>query len=102
MMKWIKIYLLILTPSVFFLSCSKILMKADATNTPTNCFNMMWQTVDENYSFFEYKNINWEAIREKYAPQVNDSISQDSLYKVLSAMLYELRDGHAAPFIHIR
>lgn len=69
-------------------------MKADVANTPTNCFNMLWQTVDENYSFFDYKNINWYAIREKYAPQVNDKISQDSLYKVLAAMLYELRDGH--------
>lgn len=69
-------------------------MKADVANTPTNCFNMVWKTVDENYSFFDYKNINWYAIREKYAPQVNDKISQDSLYKVLSAMLYELRDGH--------
>jgi hypothetical protein len=93
-MKFFKILILILPPSVFCFSCSKILLKADSTNTPTNCFNMMWKTLDEHYSFFDYKSINWQAVREKYAPQVNDSISQDSLFNVLSAMLYELRDGH--------
>ena len=69
-------------------------MPSDVKNTPTQCFNMMWKTVDENYSYFEYKGINWNTIREKYAPKVNDNISQDSLYKVLADMLYELKDGH--------
>ena len=80
--------------SLFFTNCSRILMPSDVKNTPTQCFNMMWKTVDENYSYFEYKGINWNTIREKYAPKVNDNISQDSLYKVLADMLYELKDGH--------
>jgi Peptidase family S41/Tricorn protease C1 domain len=93
-MKLIRILIFVLTTAVFFMSCNKILMKADIANTPTNCFKLVWQTVDEHYSFFDYKSINWYAIHEKYAPQVNDKMSQDSLFKVLSAMLYELRDGH--------
>lgn len=79
---------------LFLHSCSSILMKKDVANTPTHCFNSMWQTVDEKYSFFEYKNIDWNAIKIKYQAQINDTMSQDSLYRVLSAMLYELNDGH--------
>ncbi len=93
-MKLFKIILFLATPSVLLTHCSTILMKADVKNTPTNCFNLMWKTVDENYSYFDYKGVDWNAVRERYAPKVNDSISQDSLYKVLSDMLYELRDGH--------
>lgn len=93
-MKFLKIIILIITPSVFLPSCSNIFMKADAANTPTNCFNMLWKNVDEHYSFFKYKNVNWDSVRTQYAPKVSDKISQDSLYKVLASMLYELRDGH--------
>ncbi|MBL7813977.1 MAG: S41 family peptidase [Saprospiraceae bacterium] len=87
-------FIIILTPSVFSSSCSHLLLKADVKNTPRHCFKEMWQTVNDNYAFFEYKNINWNAVYDKYAPSVSDSMSQDSLYSVLSAMLYELKDGH--------
>ena len=93
-MKFIKIVLLTLVPSVFFTNCSRILMKGDVENTPTNCFDLTWKTVDENYSYFDYKGINWNTIRDKYKPKVDNNISQDSLFTVLSSMLNELRDGH--------
>ncbi len=93
-MKFIKILLFILTPSVLFISCSKLLLGADRSNTPTNCFQSMWNTLNNNYAFFEYKNINWNGVYDKYSPLVNDTMSQDSLFSVLSAMLYELKDGH--------
>ena len=93
-MKFIKIILLLLTPSVFFTNCASLIIKSDVKNTPTSCFNLMWKTVDENYSYFDQKGINWNTVRQKYEPKVDDSISQDSLYNVLSEMLYELRDGH--------
>ena len=93
-MKFFKIVLLTLGPSVFFTNCSRILMKADVENTPTNCFDLTWKTVDENYSYFDYKGINWNTIRDKYKPKVDNNISQDSLFQVLSSMLNELRDGH--------
>ena len=54
----------------------------------------MWQTVNDNYAFFEYKNINWNGVYDRFAPKVSDIMSQDSLFSVLSAMLYELKDGH--------
>lgn len=94
MMKYLKFFILILTPSVFLTNCSRILIKADAKNTPTNCFDLMWKTVDENYSFFEYKSINWDKVRDTYRPKIHDNMSDDSLFQVLGDMLYELKDGH--------
>jgi hypothetical protein len=91
--KHIKIYLL-LTPSVFTPSCSSFLIKKDIGNTPTSCFNQLWKNVDENYSYFDYKKIDWSDIKRKYATKVADTMSQDSLFRVLSAMLNELQDGH--------
>ena len=93
-MKYFKILFFLITPSVFSTSCSKMLMKADTRNTPTNCFETLWKTVDENYAFFDYKKIDWPAVHAKYRPQVSDSMHQDSLFRVLSSMLSELRDGH--------
>jgi Peptidase family S41/Tricorn protease C1 domain len=93
-MKYVKILLLILTPSVYLTSCSKVLLKANARNTPTNCFDVLWSTVDKNYAFFDYKKIDWQAVRAKYRPQVSDTMRQDSLFRVLAGMLSELKDGH--------
>ena len=93
-MKFLKILLLVLAPSVFLPSCSKLLLKADVKNTPTQCFKSMWQTINDKYAFFEYKNINWNGVYDRFAPNVSDTMSQDSLFSVLSAMLYELKDGH--------
>jgi Peptidase family S41/Tricorn protease C1 domain len=89
-----SLFILFIILQLNLTGCSNVFMKADVENTTTNCFNLMWQNIDEHYSFFDYKKIDWKAVKNKYAPKVNDKISQDSLYKVLSSMLYELRDGH--------
>ncbi|MEY4933836.1 MAG: hypothetical protein RIS64_195 [Bacteroidota bacterium] len=75
-------------------SCSRVLMPSNPQNTATKCFDLMWQTIDEKYSFFEYKRIDWDSIRRKYRPRVHDTMPQEALFQVLSQMLYELRDGH--------
>ncbi|MFM2266619.1 MAG: hypothetical protein RL757_59 [Bacteroidota bacterium] len=79
---------------VVLASCSRILLPNGDRNTPTNCFNQTWNAVDKNYSFLDYKNINWDSIRLAYGARVSDSMSQDSLFTVLNGMLGELRDGH--------
>ncbi|NJN33596.1 MAG: hypothetical protein HC817_04415 [Saprospiraceae bacterium] len=70
------------------------MIKADSPNTPTHCFNLLWSTVNEKYAFFDYKEIDWDSVRRVNAPKISDSMSQDSLFKVLSSMLSALRDGH--------
>jgi hypothetical protein len=92
-MKSLKL-LAVLCFFIFITSCSRFMMPSKPLNTPTNCFDLMWQTVDEKYSFFEYKKIDWDSMRRRYRARVQDTMSQDALFNVLSEMLYELKDGH--------
>lgn len=68
----------------------------DYPSSPTSnsTFEALWRTLDERYCFFDYKNIDWQEVHNRYQPMVQDTMSIDSLHAVLSAMTYELRDGH--------
>lgn len=50
--------------------------------------------MDEGYCFFDYKEIDWDAIYRKYQPLITDDMSQNGLFEVLGNMLAELKDGH--------
>lgn len=90
MMKNIWILLLLL-PVV---GCEKVLMEDDPENTPVENFDLLWENVDRRYSFFEFKDIDWDELYEKYRPQVHNEMSQTELFNVMDDMLFELRDGH--------
>lgn len=70
----------------------------DFADTHTGNFEALWQTIDEHYCFFDYKNkeygLDWNEVYQRYKPQISDDMSMDALFQVLSNMTYELRDGH--------
>ena len=57
-------------------------------------FEMLWKICDENYCFFEYKNIDWDSIYTVYGPRVYNGMSSNELFNVCAEMLTELKDGH--------
>jgi len=67
-------------------------------NTPMGNFEALWKIIDEHYCFFSYKQdeygLDWNAVHAKYKVRINDGMSNDQLFEVLSDMLGELRDGH--------
>ena len=63
-------------------------------NSPKGNFEALWKIMDEGYCFFEYKNIDWDAVYRKYEPMITEDMSQDGLFEVLGNMLGELKDGH--------
>ncbi|MES2732905.1 MAG: S41 family peptidase [Bacteroidota bacterium] len=77
-----------------FSSCEKLFIEPDPQNTAVSNFDLLWKTVDEKYSYFTYKNIDWKAVYAKYRPQVQDGMKEEDLFKVMQDMLFELRDGH--------
>lgn len=82
-------YLLFLC--VLFSGCEK----ADEHNSsPRDNFEALWKIIDENYCFFEFKQIDWEEVRHRYSLQINDTMSQFELFDLLGKMLAELKDGH--------
>lgn len=90
-----KKYSLLLSILILLSSCEKIFFKkkGDTINAVEN-FEYLWKEVDSRYSFFDYKNIDWNTVHTKYAPLVYDGMTEDSLFNVMGAMLTELRDGH--------
>jgi len=76
---------------IAFASCER---GDEYSASPRDNFEALWRLIDENYCFFDYKNIDWNAVHDKYSAMVDDSLDRYELFNVLSLMLAELKDGH--------
>ena len=86
-------------PSIFLTLCLSLLFTAcireeEIDNTPQGNFEALWKIIDEQYCYLDYKQIDWDAIRDKYQPLITPDMSNDGLFEVLGNMLTELKDGH--------
>ena len=67
-------------------------------DTRRDNFEALWHVIDRHYCFFEYKEqaygLDWDEVYRRYAPQIDEKMSDDALFQVLSRMTYELCDGH--------
>ena len=75
-------------------ACEDAFFDEDPVNTPVNNFEILWQRMDERYSFFEYKKVDWDSVYAVYRPQVNNEMTAQELFDVMEAMLNTLRDAH--------
>lgn len=77
--------------AVLFLSCGN----DDApVNTPAANFEAFWNTFDQQYSYFELKGIDWDAIRAAYEPQITENLNNRQLFDIFSEIIQGLQDGH--------
>jgi hypothetical protein len=83
---------------LFLSSCERALISPDPERTAVSSFDQLWKTVDEKYSYFTYKNIDWNAVYAKYRPRVKNGMKSEDLFNVMAEMLFELRDGHVNLF----
>lgn len=100
-----KHFIYLISLVFLFSSCDKILMEEQPKDDPFNNFEYLWNTVNEKYSFFEYKGINWDSIYLVYRPQIYPAMKDGELFYVLANMMNELKDGHVnlrAPFDYSR
>ena len=88
---FLKYILLLILPMLLFHSCIR---EEEFDNTPQGNFEALWKIIDEQYCFLDYKQIDWDAIRDKYQPLITPDMSNDGLFEVLGNMLAELKDGH--------
>lgn len=63
-------------------------------NTNRDNFLALWTIIDEHYCFFEYKDIDWEAMKAKYGKRVYADTNSRQLFDICAEMLNELQDGH--------
>ena len=80
--------------SSLFLACERAFIEPDPADNPVENFDLLWNTVDEKYAFFDYKDIDWDEVYQRYRPLVNNNMTEEDLFWVMNDMLYELRDGH--------
>lgn len=75
-------------------SCEKLFMESDASSDPVSVFEEIWDFADKHYSFFEYKEVDWDEVYERYRPKVHQKMGAVELFDLCADMLYELKDGH--------
>ena len=73
---------------------SSCIREEEVNNSPQGNFEELWRIIDEQYCFLDYKQIDWNAIHDKYQPLITSNMSNDGLFEVLDSMLCELKDGH--------
>ncbi|MBL1086927.1 S41 family peptidase [Streptomyces actinomycinicus] len=61
---------------------------------PRARFDALWQTFEENYPFFARKGVDWDAVRDRYRPQVRPNTTGPELFGIFSRMLRPLYDVH--------
>lgn len=69
-------------------------MSMQVSRNPRDNFHALWTILDKNYCFFEYKDINWDAVYEEYSARINSEMDNDALFLLMGEMLAELKDGH--------
>src|SRR5690554_1221251 len=87
--------LLLIFSILLFSSCEKVLFKPDlGSSDPLENFDYLWNEIDQKYSYFELKNIDWNAMKNTYRPMLSENSSEIELFEVLAKMLNELKDDH--------
>lgn len=84
-------YYSILFVCLLFYGCEK---GSEYNSSPHDNFEALWQIMDENYCFFEYKDVDWDEVYDRYNLLVQDTMDQYELFDVLGDMLKEVKDGH--------
>lgn len=89
----------ILLPIIFLscvtlTGCEKLLLDDMAEKDPVVNFDYLWHRVDCQYSMFDVKGIDWQAVYDSLRPEVYSGMRQESLFDVMARMLNHLDDGH--------
>ncbi len=85
---------LLIIPFILVLaSCEKLLIEeTEYSNLAT--FDYLWETIDREYSLFDVKNVDWQAIHSQYRHRADTSSNDIELFEILADMLNLLDDGH--------
>jgi hypothetical protein len=79
---------------LFFSSCDQWMIPDDPKDEPIDLFDQLWSDVNERYSFFEHKDIDWQQIGTTYRAKISNNMGTIEFFDVLADMLFELKDGH--------
>lgn len=75
-------------------ACEEAFIDDSPANDPQNNFDILWTTLDEKYSLFPIKKLDWDSVYAAFSPRIYPEMSDEELFAVMDSMLYLLRDGH--------
>lgn len=75
-------------------SCEFIIQPNDPQQRPNDLFEHLWTDIHNRYTFFEEKQIDWQAVKDQYRTKIHDALTPHELFDILGDMLAELEDGH--------
>jgi C-terminal processing protease CtpA/Prc len=58
-------------------------------------FDFFWATINDEYCYFNKKQISWQKVREIYTPLFEKISTRNQLVSLLEKALYEIYDHHA-------
>jgi carboxyl-terminal processing protease len=62
--------------------------------TYAQAFEALISKVEREYPFTKEKNVNWQALKSKYAPEIDKAKDDTGFYKVLHNFIQEIPDAH--------
>ena len=84
--------------TVALLACAACIREEMPDDTPMGNFEALWQIIDEEYCFLDYKGqeygLDWDEVYRRYRVRISADMTARELFEVLAEMLAELRDGH--------
>ena len=66
------------------------------TDSALTLFDQVWEDFDQHYSYFEHKQIDWDALQARYRSGFDRALRADAFAEEISTMLAELHDFHVA------
>ena len=66
------------------------------SNDRAENFEFFWNTIDREYSYFQHKGIDWDAVRNEFEPRINEGLTDRQLFNILNEIIQEIGDGHTA------
>ena len=57
-------------------------------------FNYYWQTVNDNFAYFDIQKTNWDKVKHIYQPLVDTISTTEAFVKILEEINNELYNGH--------
>ncbi|MEM7187292.1 MAG: S41 family peptidase, partial [Bacteroidota bacterium] len=61
---------------------------------PEHNFEVLWETFNDHYAYFELRKIDWDSMYKTYRPKITAETTPVELYRVLNEMLEAFNDGH--------
>lgn len=66
----------------------------DAPSSPVALFDQVWSDVDQHYSLFVVKGVNWDSLRTVFRPAATAASSNTEASRAISSLLAQLHDDH--------